>query len=81
MQKKAAELVADAKSRIENLHPDSVENELEGGGAALVDIRDALELQEHGRIPGAIHIPAGCWSSGRTPRARTTWNRSIRRSG
>lgn len=57
--KKAADLVAEAKSRVENLDPDAVERELEGGDAVLVDIRDAPELEENGRIPGAIHIPRG----------------------
>ena len=59
MKKKAADLVADAKSRIENLDADAVEQELERGDAVLVDIRDAPELEENGRIPGAVHIPRG----------------------
>ena len=59
MKKKAAELVAEAKSRIENLDPDAVEQEVRSGSAVLVDIRDAPELEEHGRIPGAVHIPRG----------------------
>lgn len=59
MKKKAADLVAEAKSRIENLDPDAVEKELQNGNTVLVDIRDAPELQEQGRIPGAVHIPRG----------------------
>ena len=59
MKKKAADLVAEAKSRIENLDPDAVENELQNGDAVLVDIRDSPELEENGRIPGAVHIPRG----------------------
>lgn len=59
MDKTAADLVADAKSRIENLDPDAVEQELQSGDAVLVDIRDAPELDEHGRIPGAVHVPRG----------------------
>lgn len=59
MKKKSADLVAEARSRIENLDPDAVEEELENGNAVLVDIRDAPELEEHGRIPGAVHIPRG----------------------
>lgn len=59
MNKKAADLVAEAKSRIENLDVDAVEREVQAGEAVLVDVRDAPELQEHGRIPGAVHVPRG----------------------
>lgn len=59
MKKTAADLVTEAKSRIENLDPDAVEDELRNGDAVLVDIRDAPELEEDGRIPGAVHIPRG----------------------
>jgi len=57
MTKSAADLVAEAKGRIENLTPDEVEAEL-AAGAVVVDIRDAPEL-EGGRIPGAIHVSRG----------------------
>ena len=56
--KKAADLVAEAKAEIENLGADAVEEEV-GAGAVLVDIRDAPELDENGRIPGAIHVSRG----------------------
>lgn len=59
MKKKAADLVAEAKSRIENLDPEAVEQELQRGDAVLVDIRDAPELEQNGRIPGAVHVPRG----------------------
>lgn len=59
MKKAAADMVADAKSRIENLDPDTVEREVVDGGALLVDIRDAPELDADGKIPGALHVPRG----------------------
>jgi rhodanese-related sulfurtransferase len=59
MKKAAADLVADAKSKVENLDPDAVERELDDGGALLVDIRDAPELDADGKIPGALHVPRG----------------------
>lgn len=59
MKKKAADLVAEAKSRIENLDADAVQRELRSGDAILVDIRDAAEREETGSIPGAMHIPRG----------------------
>jgi rhodanese-related sulfurtransferase len=59
MKKKAADLVAEAKARIENLDVEAVERELQSGDAVLVDIRDAPELEQNGRIPGAVHVPRG----------------------
>jgi rhodanese-related sulfurtransferase len=59
MKKAAADMVAEAKARIQNLDPDTVEREVSDGGAVLVDIRDAPELDADGRIPGAVHIPRG----------------------
>ena len=58
MTKRAADLVAEAKSRVENLDPDAVEREVASGDAVLVDIREAEEFGE-GRIPGAVHVPRG----------------------
>ena len=58
MSKKASDLVAEAKSKIENLDPDTVERELASGDAVLVDIREAEELQG-GRIEGSVHVPRG----------------------
>ena len=58
MSKKASELVAEAKAKIENLDPDTVERELGSGDAVLVDIREAEELQG-GRIEGSVHVSRG----------------------
>ena len=58
MKKQAADLVAEAKGKIENLGPDAVEKELAAGDVILVDIREADEL-ESGKIPGAMHVPRG----------------------
>lgn len=55
----AATLVADAKTRIENLSPEQVSAELAGGGAVLIDIREADERSASGTIAGAIHAPRG----------------------
>jgi rhodanese-related sulfurtransferase len=52
-------MVAEAKQRIENLTPDHVASELEGGGVLLVDLREAEERTGRGAIPGAVHAPRG----------------------
>ena len=59
MAKTAAELVADAKQRVENLTADQVVAELAREDALLVDLREPGERVEHGVIPGAVHAPRG----------------------
>jgi len=49
--KTVAMMVADAKSRIENLSPTAVAKELEGGQALVVDIREAEERVQKSRAP------------------------------
>lgn len=58
-QRSAAELVAEAKAKVENLTVEQVAGELDSGEAVLVDLRDSEELAASGRIPGAVHIPRG----------------------
>jgi rhodanese-related sulfurtransferase len=57
--KTTANLVAEAKSRIENLDPAQVIAELETRDVVLVDIREPGELEQTGTIPGAVHAPRG----------------------
>ncbi len=59
MAKTAAEMVSEAKQRVENLSPDQVAAELHRGGAMLVDVREQNERDEHGMIAGAVHAPRG----------------------
>src|SRR5438046_10712792 len=55
----AAELVAAAKQRIENLKPDQVAAEISSNDVTLVDLREPDERAQTGSIPGAIHAPRG----------------------
>lgn len=57
--KTAAAMVAEAKSRIENLPPGRVAEEIEASDALLVDIREADERVENGVISSAVHAPRG----------------------
>lgn len=59
MPSTAAELVAEAKSRIENLDPAAVASELAQGDVLLVDVREPSERVREGVIPGAVHAPRG----------------------
>ena len=58
MPKSAAEMVGEAKGRVENLTPDQVEQELATGAAVLVDLREPEEVAA-ARIPGSMHVPRG----------------------
>jgi rhodanese-related sulfurtransferase len=57
-QKSAAQMVGEAKERVENLTPEQVAAEAEGE-ATLVDIREDDERQRDGAIPGAVRAPRG----------------------
>ena len=59
MAKTAADMVAEAKARIENLSVEQAAKELEGGEALIVDIREPDERQASGFIPGAVAAPRG----------------------
>ena len=59
MAKTAAELVAEAKQRVENLTVDQVAAELAQDDTVLVDIREPNERDQTGAIPGAIAAPRG----------------------
>ena len=55
----AAEMVAEAKKRVENLTVDETARELQGGDVLLVDIREPGERQQAGYIPEAVEAPRG----------------------
>ena len=59
MAKTAAELVAEAKQRVENLTVEQVAGELERGDVLLVDLREPNEREQSGVIPGAVSAPRG----------------------
>ena len=59
----AAELVSRARSQVDNLTVDEVSTAARNG-ALLVDVREPAELDAIGMIPGAVHAPRGCSSSG-----------------
>jgi rhodanese-related sulfurtransferase len=58
VKKTVASMVADAKTRVENLPPTKVADEV-GGGVLLVDLREAEERVQNGVIRGALHAPRG----------------------
>jgi rhodanese-related sulfurtransferase len=59
MAKTAAQLVAEAKQRIQNLTVDQVAQEMERGDTVIVDLREPEERAQQGNIPGAVAAPRG----------------------
>jgi rhodanese-related sulfurtransferase len=57
--KTAAQMVTEAKGRIENLTPEQVANEIKGGDVTLIDIREGEDRIENGAIPTSVHAPRG----------------------
>lgn len=72
-----SDIVADAKGRIDNLGPQQVAAELESSEVLLVDLREPMELQESGVIPGAVHAPRGMlefWADPTSPYHRSEFD-------
>lgn len=59
MPKTVAQMVAEAKARVENLTPEQVRQEMDRGDVTLVDLREPQEREQTGSIPGAIEAPRG----------------------
>lgn len=57
--KTAMDFVKEAKAQIQNLSPRQVLEELATGNSILIDIREAEELQQNGKIAGSVHAPRG----------------------
>ena len=57
--KTAAQMVAEAKVRIENLMPEQMANEVEAGDVTLIDIREDEDRVQNGAIPKSVHAPRG----------------------
>jgi rhodanese-related sulfurtransferase len=58
MATNTAELVAEAKKRVDNLDVDAVAREI-ADGALLVDLREDSERRTTDAIPGSLHVPRG----------------------
>jgi rhodanese-related sulfurtransferase len=58
-RKTVGEMVAQAKTRIENLSVEQLASEMAQGGVQVLDIRDVRERRKLGFIPGSMHVPRG----------------------
>ncbi len=70
MAKTAADMVKEAKSRVENLTPERVAAELASGDVVLIDVREPSEREQHGVIAGSVEAPRGMlefWADSSSP--------------
>lgn len=59
LKKTAAQMVAEARDRIEEVETKELISMLEDPNVVVVDIRDVRERQRSGFIPGSVHAPRG----------------------
>jgi rhodanese-related sulfurtransferase len=59
MVKKAAELVAEANAAVDTLSVEEAQALVGLDDVLFVDVRDASELAQNGKIPGAVHATRG----------------------
>lgn len=52
-------MLAEANAAIETVSVQDLPYHLEDPELVLVDVRDAIEREEQGMIPGSIHVPRG----------------------
>lgn len=75
--KTAAQMVQEARQRVENLTVAQVAREMQEDGVLLVDIREPGEDQKEGVIPGAIAAPRGMlefWADPSSPYHRSEFS-------
>ena len=70
LARSAASMVADARSRIEEMEVKDLIAKMDDPNVVIVDIRDVRERQRSGFIPGSVHAPRGmveCWVDPESP--------------
>ena len=59
LKKSAAQMVQDARDRIEEIETEDLIKMVDNSDVVVVDIRDVRERQRSGFIPGSFHAPRG----------------------
>ncbi len=59
LKKSSAQMVEDARARIEEIETRELMARLDDPATVIVDIRDIRERQRSGFIPGSVHAPRG----------------------
>jgi rhodanese-related sulfurtransferase len=59
MAKSVKELVEAANAVVPRISPEQARELIAKGDAIVVDVRDAPEVEQSGKVAGAVHIPRG----------------------
>ena len=59
MAKTAKELVESANAVVPKITPGQAQEMIANGNTLVVDVRDAPEVQQSGKVAGAVHVPRG----------------------
>lgn len=59
MAKNVKDLLAEANSAVPKLPPDEAAEKMQSGNVLIVDVRDPTEVQQTGRIKGAVNVSRG----------------------
>jgi rhodanese-related sulfurtransferase len=59
MAKSAKELVEAANAVVPRISPAQAQEMMTKGNTLVVDVRDAPEVEQSGKVAGAVHIPRG----------------------
>jgi rhodanese-related sulfurtransferase len=59
MAKNIKDLLAEANSAVPKLSPDEAAERMRSGEVLIVDVRDPNEVQQTGRIKGAVNVSCG----------------------
>ena len=59
MAKNVKDLLAEANSAVPKLSPAQAAEKMQSGGVLIVDVRDPTEVQQTGRIKGAVNVSRG----------------------
>ena len=59
MAKTIKDMMAHARDGLVELTPEQARARLDAGDAVFIDVRDGLEVQKSGKVPGAIHASRG----------------------
>jgi rhodanese-related sulfurtransferase len=59
MAKTVKDMLADANASVPKLSPAEASEKIASGNALVVDVRDASEVQQNGKLKGAINVSRG----------------------
>ena len=80
MVKTVKDMLAEANAAVPKISAAEAAQKMACGiGVLVVDVRDPSEVQQTGKLKGAVNVSRGIWNSGPTPRARSTTIRLFKR--